>query len=297
MREKQLIIEQELIELSLKHCLQEGLHNTALTSLKIVRSNRITERIHNVYTPCVCFIVQGEKALFIGNNIYHYSSSQYLVTSIDLPLAGQITMASNEHPYLCLVLAIEPQLVYEIIHTLNTIDTTPHSSDKGFFLNEVKLDLSDAFLRLMYTLNCPNDRLILAPAIIREILYRLLNASHGNVIRQLGLSDSQTKRISKAIELIRKNYATAFNIKELADIASMSPSSFHQHFKRVTTMSPLQYQKHIRLQEARYLLSTQGIDAASAAFQVGYESASQFSREYTRMFGLPPMKDVKKRYE
>ncbi|MES2205864.1 MAG: AraC family transcriptional regulator [Pseudomonadota bacterium] len=294
MSEIACVIPDELIQRTLQWCSQEGLHDTPLASLQIARSNHITERIHNVYKPYLCFIVQGKKEILVANQQYSYSSTQYLVTSIDLPVSGQVTQATPEQPYLCLVLTIEPNLIYEIITALNLAATAPHPLEKGFFVEQVKPDLTDAFLRLMRTLEDKNDCLILAPAIIREILYRLLTSTYGGVIQQLGIAGSQTQRIAKAIEFIRSNYSRAVRVEELAEVASMSPSSFHQHFKRVTTMSPLQYQKQIRLQEARYLLSAQGMDAAKVAFQVGYESPSQFSREYARLFGLPPISDIKR---
>lgn len=285
-------IPQELIDLAMQFTETEGIHDTPLRHLKIVRNNKVTQPVQAVYTPALCFIIQGAKEAVVGTKTYRYSPAQYLVTSVDLPVTGRVTSASTKTPYLCLVLEIDPTLVYEILKS-SDLSADP-SALKGIFLDKVTPDLTDSFLRLLRTLKNKNDTHVLAPLVIREITYRLLHSKYGQTVSQLGIAGSQTQRIAKVIGLLRKDYAKPLRTEELAEIAKMSVSSFHQHFKQVTSLSPLQYQKRIRLQEARRLLSAEVADAATAAFQVGYESPSQFSREYARLFGLPPISDLKR---
>ncbi len=288
------MIQNDLIEACLKFTPHEGFHQTPLSTLQIVKCSAKTEPTHTVYTPCLCYIVQGEKEALIANKVYRYSPSQYLVSSVDIPVTGQVTEASKSRPYLCLVLEIESDVVYEVISNTSASAPTSAPSQRGFYVEKVNPDLSEAFLRLLRAMQNEDDMKFLAPSIVREIVYRLLSSKYGDVVRQLGIVGSQTQRISKVIETIRRDYASPIKIDELAKMAGMSPSSFHQHFKRVTALSPLQYQKRIRLHEARRLLSLDAGDAASVSFRVGYESPSQFSREYARQFGLPPIADLKR---
>jgi AraC-like DNA-binding protein len=287
-------VRKELSGLALEFSHDEGVHETALEHLRIARNNGRTQPFPTIYRPSLCFIVQGEKEVMVSGKPYRYGPSRYLVTSVALPVTAQVTKASPEEPYLALVMDIQPGLVYEILASSGQTMPNDAPSREGIFLDAVNPDLTDALLRLMRTLKNENDMLILAPLVIREITYRLLNSRHGGIVRPLGVAGSQMQRIAKVIELIRRDYARPLTTREMAEAANMSPSSFHQHFKLVTTMSPLQYQKRIRLQEAKRLLSAEASSAASAGFQVGYESPSQFSREYARMFGLPPMSDIRR---
>ncbi len=284
----------DLVELCLHFARQEGFIQTPLKNLQIVRSNAKSEPMHTVYTPSLCFIVQGEKDAIIASKKYHYSPTQFLVSSIDMPVTGQVTVASEKKPYLCLVLGLESEIVYDIISSEPNPVSAIGPVQRGYYVDTVTPEIMDSFVRLLRSLQNESDRRILSRSIVREITYRLLCSPYGDVVRQLGIIGSQTQRISKVIEVIKKDFASSLRIEELARIANMSPSSFHEHFKKVTAMSPLQFQKRIRLQEARRLLSLDVGDAASVSYQVGYESPSQFSREYARLFGLPPIADLKR---
>lgn len=284
----------ELIDLTFKYSGPQVMNPTAIKQLYIARSDAKNEGIHTVYKPSMCFMVQGEKDTVLNNKTYSYKPTEYLITSADLPAIGKVTQATAKNPYLCLVVEIEPSTVYEILKDSEQMAPQDLTSKKAMYVGKTNDQLTDAVLRLVRTLKNKNDSLILAPLIVREIVYHLLNSKYGDVIKQLGVAGSQMQRIGKVIDLIRKDFAKNLKTEDLARLANMSPSSFHHHFKQVTTMSPLQYQKQIRLQEARRLLAAEIADAANAGFQVGYESPSQFSREYARLFGLPPISDIKR---
>ncbi|RYZ85634.1 MAG: AraC family transcriptional regulator [Proteobacteria bacterium] len=286
-----ILASEEMIELSRRYSRGEGLEPTSIPELQISYSTAPTSPIHTVYRPCFCLILQGEKDVTLESKTYSYGPEQYLVSSIDLPVTGQVTRASKKLPYLCLVIEIKPETVYEILAQNPSLVSSSHS--KAIYTERVTTELLDASLRLLRTLKNDADREILSAGVLREITYRLLSSPYSETIRQLGIAGSQMQRISKVIDHLNRNYAKLLRMEDLARIAHMSASGFHQHFKSITQMSPLQYQKRIRLQEARRMLSTETADASSVAFKVGYESASQFSREYTRMFGRPPMSDMK----
>jgi AraC-like DNA-binding protein len=288
-----LDIPKELVDLTLAYSGEEGLHPTSIPLLQISKSYSPTVPVHTVYRPSMCFIVQGAKETSVGEKKYFYEPTQYLITSIEVPAIGQVTQASNKKPYLCVVLEIDPGMVYEVLSKTGSLGETV-SNNKSIYVADATTDLTDAVLRLMRTLKNPADQNILTPMIFKEIIYRLLSSKYAERIRQLGVAGSQMQRISKVIDIIKKDFAQSLKMEELAKVANMSVSTFHHHFKQATTMSPLQYQKQVRLQEARRLLSAEVSDAATAAFQVGYESPSQFSREYARLFGLPPMSDIKR---
>jgi AraC-like DNA-binding protein len=245
-----------------------------------------------MYRPEVCFVLQGEKDVWVGNKVYHYNPTSYVVSCIDVPAIAQVVTASSRQPFVCLKLELQPSVVYEILQETDPAKLPNEGSEGGFYVEKVTAELADAFARLLRTLENNNDLKVLTPSIIREIHYRLMSSRFGTKVRQLGVVGSKMQRIGKVVEHLRKDYATPLRMADLARMANMSPSAFHLHFRQVTSMSPLQYQKHIRLQEARRMLSIETIDAASVAYQVGYESPSQFSREYRRLFGQPPMRDM-----
>jgi AraC-like DNA-binding protein len=282
-----------LLAAALRQCNDIGVHPTALQGLKVIRREQTTDPLPVVYGPCVCFVLQGEKNVWSGNKVYRYNPSTYLVSCLDIPVTSQLSVASPARPFVCLMLDLQPSLVYEILQeTFPNARPQPAEAEGGLYVETVTPELADAFGRLLRTLGSANDVKVLSPSIVREIHYRLMDSRFGARVRQLGVVGSKTQRIGKVVAQMRKDYAAPLKVTELARMANMSPSAFHQHFREVTNMSPLQYQKHIRLQEARRLLSTQATDAASVAYQVGYESPSQFSREYRRLFGAPPMRDV-----
>ena len=281
-----------LLSMALRYCTGEGTNATPLPGLTVVRRDRILQATPGMYSPEVCFVLQGEKAVWTGNRVYHYNPTNYLVSCVDIPAIAEVVAASTSHPFVCLKLELQASIVYEILQETSPSEIRSGEAEGGFYVEKVTPELAGAFARLMATLENKNDLRVLAPSIIREIHYRLMSSRFGAMIRQLGVVGSKTQKIGRVVEHLQKDYATPLRVAELAHMANMSPSTFHLHFRQVTSMSPLQYQKHIRLQEARRLLSIETTDAASVAFQVGYESPSQFGREYRRLFGQPPMRHV-----
>jgi AraC-like DNA-binding protein len=273
---------------------REGLQSSSIPSLDFIRSSSKSELLHSIYTPSLCVIVQGAKMVMLGTESYRYDKNSYLVASVQLPITGQIIEASPIAPYLSLKLGFSSDQILDIIKETKQVPLENQDPPRGLIVNEANLSLLDAILRLVSLLDTPDDIPVLAPLFIREILYRILQDNQGNVVRQFAMIGSHAQAISRAITLINKDFSKPLRIDELAKNINMSTSSLHHHFKKVTAMSPLQYQKQVRLQEARRLLLSETIEAADAAFQVGYESPSQFSREYSRMFGLPPISDVKR---
>jgi AraC-like DNA-binding protein len=237
--------------------------------------------------------VQGAKEVTVGSSVFSYRSAEFLFCSVDLPVTGEIIEATPAKPYLCLALEIEANVVFELA-SAGCAPAASGDAKRAIFVGQSDAQMTGAFSRLLECLPRPLDAEVLAPSIIREITYRLLLGPYGDAVRDLGVAGSQTQRIARAIERIKRDYAQSLRVDELAQIAGMSPSSFHQNFKKVTTLSPLQYQKQLRLQEARRLLLAQTAGAGDVGFRVGYESASQFSREYARLFGLPPIQDIKR---
>ena len=284
-----------LLSTALGYCNGEGIHPTPLQEFTVVMRDKKNVATPGMYKPEVCFVLQGEKEVWFGNKLYRYNPTSYLVSCVDVPAIAQVVTASSRQPFVCLKLELQPSVVYEILQETAPAELQGHGSEAGFYVEKVTVELADAFARLLKTLKNRNDLKVLTPSIIREIHYRLMSSRFGAKVRQLGVVGSKMQRISKVVEQLRKDYATPLRIAELARMANMSPSAFHSHFRQVTSMSPLQYQKHIRLQEARRMLSIETIDAASVAYQVGYESPSQFSREYRRLFGQSPMHDVDRR--
>lgn len=241
----------------------------------------------------MCFVVQGSKEVSIGGRTYRYAASEYLVCMVDLPLTGEVLEASARKPYLCWAITLDPAVVYEVLRAdpLEVAST----AKPGIFVGKNDPNLADAVLRLVRCLDDPHDCAVLAPSVQREIVYRLLRGRFAALVRDLGVVGSRTQRIARAIVHLKSHYTEPLSVPELARLVGMSASSFHEHFKRITTLSPLQYQKHLRLQEARRLLALDEATAADVAFRTGYESASQFSREYARYFGQPPMRDTRAR--
>ena len=272
--------------------LTDGLHSTAINAIKLARFSQPTEAVHGVHEPAICFIAQGQKRVTLGDEEYIYNPTQYLVVSVDLPVVGQVFQATPSQPYLSFRLNLDPQVISDLLLSSKPAASKTASPKRGLFLGEANASLLDTALRIVRLLDTPDDVPVLAPLLVREMIYRLLQDEHGGVLRQIALTDSHTQQIAKAIQLIKQNFAHSLRIEDLARVACMSNSSLHMHFKAVTSMTPLQDQKQLRLQEARRLLLTEKMDAASASHKVGYESPSQFSREYHRLFGLPPARDL-----
>jgi AraC-like DNA-binding protein len=254
-------------------------------------SSNVTTRLSaGTYHPMLCLILQGAKHVLIGDRILRYDPASYLVASLELPVSGQIVEASEDKPYVCVSLALD----YETIASLVTdLPVAAEGQTTGFAVSAVTPPLLDTWSRMLALLDTPGDAAVLAPMLEREILYRVLQGPQGGILRQIARADSRLSQVRQAIGWIRSNFDRPLRVDTLADIAGMSPASFHRHFKSATAMSPLQYQKMLRLQEARKLLVVSA-DASRAAYSVGYESASQFSREYARMFGAPPSRDAER---
>lgn len=266
----------------------------AIPALSLFRQDEPTEPISAVYEPSICMIVQGAKRVLLGNETYVYNEQQYLITSVDLPAFFQVIEASKERPLLGLKLTFDIQEVSQLMVDSNFPHHRAQQSAHGMATSEITLPLLTAFQRLIDLLDEKQEIPILAPIIRKEIIYRLLVGEQGARLRQIASAGSQSQQIARVIEWLKNNFSQPLRIDDLAAQARMSTSSFHNHFRSMTALSPLQYQKHLRMYEARRLMLAESFDAANAAFQVGYESPSQFSREYNRLFGAPPLRDITK---
>ena len=269
-------------------------HTTAVPGLSLFRREEPTEPITGMYEPSVCMVAQGAKRVLLGDDTYVYDAHHYLITSVHLPTVVQIIEASRERPYLGLRLKFDLREISQLMADSNLPPPRTQQSSRGMATGEVTLPLVTAVQRLIDLLDDEKDIPILAPIIQREIIYRLLVGDQGARLRQIAAAGSQSQQISRAIEWLKGNFTQTLRIDDLAAQASMSTSTFHHHFRSMTALSPIQYQKQLRLQEARRLMLAERLDAANAAFQVGYESPSQFSREYNRLFGAPPLRDISK---
>ncbi len=281
----------ELAELIARFAQTPGSHETPIPGLVVHRQEAPTEPSLCFYQPALALIAQGAKQVTLGNETYTYDQANYLLTSVDLPVAAQVTQASRERPYLSLSLKIDLQEVGALMAENDGAEPRAVPSSRGLAVSRTAGPMLDAASRLVRLLETPGDVPILAPLVIREILYRLLTGEQGSRLRHLAVTGSQSQQIASAITWLRKNYARSLRLEDLAQEAGMSVSSLHHHFKAITAMSPLQFQKRLRLQEARQLMLT-GVDAALAGHRVGYESPSHFSRDYSRLYGAPPLRDV-----
>lgn len=265
---------------------------TTIPALSLYQKSGPTEPIRGMYEPSICMVVQGSKRVILGSDIYVYDAQRYLITSTHLPTAFQILEASPEKPYLGLKLVLDLREVSQLMVDSHLPSPRANQTQRGMETGEMTLPLIQAFQRLVDLLDDPQDLPILAPLIQREITYRLLVGDQGMRLRHIASMGSQGNQIARSIEWLKANYMRPLRIEELAMQFDMSTSTFHNHFRAMTAMSPLQYQKWLRLHEARRLMLTEDQDASTASFNVGYESPSQFSREYSRMFGAPPLRDI-----
>ena len=257
-----------------------------------IRASRPSaELVHGLHQPAVCIIAQGAKTVLLGNEAYDYDASRMLVFSLDLPVSAQVREASPALPYLCLRLDIDPQRVAELLMKVYPDGVPRVRETRAVYLAQANEAIVDAAARLLALMSDPFEAGLLAPLVEEEILVRLLRSPVGGRLAQVGHAQSDIRRIARAVSWVRDNYAQPLKIEHLAGLAHMSASSLHQHFKAATSMSPLQYQKVLRLQEARRLIAS-GIGASTAGGRVGYASASQFSREYARLFGRAPTQDM-----
>ena len=283
----------EVLKESIARWTHSGIQGpTAVRGLSIFRYAEVTEPVSVVYEPSVCLVVQGTKRVLAGSETYVYDDHHYLITSVDLPTFVQITEATKDRPLLGLQLKFEISEISQLLLDGNFPHHRQQQAGHGMAVSELTLPLLTAFQRLIDLLDEEHDIPILAPVIQKEITYRLLVGEQGARLRQVAMAGSQSQQIARAIGWLKNNFRQQLRIEDLAFQARMSASSFHSHFRSMTALSPLQYQKHLRLHEARRLMLAESLDAATAAFQVGYESPSQFSREYNRLFGAPPLRDI-----
>ena len=266
--------------------------NTTIPGLSLHRREEPSEPVSIMYEPLICVVAQGAKQVLLGDEAYVYDAQHFLITSVDLPTTVQVINASPQKPYLGLVLRLDQREMSQLMVDSKLPPPRPQQSSRGMATGEITLPLLTTFQRLIDLLDEPKDIPILASIIEREIFYRLLVSDQGARLRQIASAGSQSQQIARAIDWLKGNFTRPLRIEDLASQVNMSTSTFHHHFREVTAMSPLQYQKWLRLNEARRLLLAENQDATTAAFQVGYESPSQFSREYSRMFGAPPLRDI-----
>ena len=245
-----------------------------------------------LYRPALCVVAQGAKQVMFADEAFDYAEAQFLVVSVELPILGRVAKASAQAPFLGFNLDFDVGAMREVMEQLETPPMSNGDLGSAVFVGDLGDPLADCLLRLIRLLGTPKAIPVVYPSIMREIYFWLLTGAHGGEIAKLALPGGHAQRVVKAIHILRDDFARPVRVEELAEAARMSPSSFHQHFKALTSMTPLQYQKNLRLLEARRLMMADAVTATSAAFQVGYESASQFSREYARMFGAPPRRDV-----
>lgn len=279
---------QELAAMIDRYSEKDTVSQTIIPKLSLMKSETKRVKASTVYMPSLCLIVQGRKEILLDYELYTYSPSEYLAVSVDLPVVGQITEASKEKPYLGLSIELDPLAISEML-----VHAPEHgATSRGLFVGKTDEGLADCILRLVRLLESPDDVPFMSHLIFKEFYYRLLKSPHGWNLAQLAMTGSSMQRIAKVIKVLKTDFARNMRIEEMAEIANMSQSSFHHHFKEVTAMSPLQFQKRLRLTEARRIMLAEQADAASTAFRVGYESPSQFSREYSRMFGAPPLSDI-----
>jgi AraC-like DNA-binding protein len=271
----------------------DGLHRTPIGAVTLARSNRPSAPVPSVYEPSLCVVVQGRKRAVLGKDVLVYDALNYLVASVTLPALSHIIEATPDTPYLCVRISIDIGLINELLLQLGPTAVPKPSSGRALFLGRMTESMLDALWRLTTLLDRADEASVLTPLVLKEIHYRALTGELGHRLRDLCTADSYAQRIARVIKLLKSEFAAPLRVEELAAAAHMSVSSLHHRFKEVTAMSPMQYQKQLRLHETRRLMLVEGLDAAAAAYRVGYESPSQFSREYRRLFGASPRREVR----
>ena len=281
---------EELIERISRTVSEDGAKEV-FPGFSLARSSKPSESLHNVYQPAFCLVAQGRKRALLGEEVFRYDPGHYLLFTVDLPLIFQIEKATRDEPYLGLRLDLDPSLVASVLMEADIKIKKGDASAKAMDVHSIDANLLDAVVRLVRLSEEPASINVLAPLIVKEIIYRLLAGGQGARLGHL-LPAGDTQRISRAIGRLREHFDEPLKIDDIARELGMSVSGFHHHFKSVTAMSPLQFQKQIRLQEARRLMLGEDVDAASAGFRVGYEDPSYFSRDYKKLFGSPPQRDI-----
>ena len=281
----------EITALIARHVSKDGFHATPIERVTLARSSTVTMPMPNVYRPQLCLVAQGQKEVTLGSHVFRYAPGRYGIVTYDLPVTGQVVEATPDKPYLCLFIDFDPVMLGELALRVPPPPGTPFQPI-GKTVSDAGAGLLDVALRLLRLLDDPAALPVLGPLAEQEILYRLLAGPDGARMRYITSSQGRVAQVGRAIAWIGQNFRERFSIERLAAEVGMSPSSLHEHFRAVTAMTPLQFQKQLRLQDARSLMLVQDMDIATAAFLVGYESPSQFSREYRRHFGEPPARDI-----
>lgn len=258
------------------------------------RSSKPTQRLHSVFTPAFCVIAQGSKQVLLGEDVFVYDSGSYLISSVDLPIVSHVAEASADRPYLSFRMNLDSSIVASVMMESGVETKKNNCMVKAMNVSPIDADMLDTVVKLARLLDNPNEMKFLAPLVIREIIFRLFRGEQGARLSYLIHSEGDTQRISKAVKELRENISEPLKIENLARNLGMSVSGFHHHFKSVTAMSPLQFQKQLRLQEARRLMIGEHLDVASAGLKVGFDDPSYFSREYKKLFGEPPRRDIEK---
>jgi AraC-like DNA-binding protein len=284
---------QELIERIVRAIRGDG-RVEPLKGLYLHRSSVPTEPVHGISKPAFCVIAQGSKEVFLGEDRYQYDQAHYLLTTAELPVVSQVLEASQEQPYLSARLQLDPTLVGAVLVEADVPSPPGQGEVKAMDVSPLDTRLLDAMVRLVRLLDAPTEARVLAPLITREIIYLLLIGAQGARLRHIAVLGGYTHCIARAVDLLQKDFNQPLRIESIAQALGMSVSGFHHQFKAVTALSPLQFQKRLRLQEARRLMLGEHLDAASAGYRVGYDDASHFNREYKSLFGLPPMRDVER---
>lgn len=260
-----------------------------LEGLRLTLAQEPSSLFHAVYRTSFCGVLQGAKVSQLGERAFRYDTGKCLIASMDLPITAQIVEASVARPYMAFSLEIAPAMIADLL--LDAADTPVAAGLASIAVGQMGAELIDPLTRLLALLDSPRDLPVLAPLIRREMVWRLLNSPHGMMLRQVGLTDSRMARIARAVAWIREHFAEPLRVSDLATLAGMSAASFHRHFRAATSLSPIQFQKQIRLQTARRMLLSEGVEVATVGFSMGYESPSQFNRDYRRLFGEPPGRD------
>jgi AraC-like DNA-binding protein len=284
----------ELVLLLDRRTVTDGRTETAVPALNLYRFSHPTEPAYVLQEPAVYIVVQGRKEVAIGGERYVYDRARYLAVSVGLPVLAHVSEASPDRPYLCMTLTVDPRELAALVVETGRRPPRGDHDGRALFLAPLGAPLLDALARLVRLLDVPEDVPVLAPLVLRELNYRLLQDDRPGRLAEMAIGDGRLRRVSGAIAWLRDHYAEPMEVADLARRSNMSPSSLHHEFKAVTALSPLQYQKRLRLQEARRLLASGTTSAEGTAYEVGYASASQFSREYARLFGEPPRRDAER---
>jgi AraC-like DNA-binding protein len=284
---------EELVERIARAVHEDGVIQP-LDGLYLGRSSVPLQKLHSVVQPSYCVIAQGSKEVLLGDSRYRYDPSHYLLATLELPRVSQVLEASKERPYLSLRLELSPAIVSSVMVEADHSLPLRSAGVRAIDVSPLDANLLDAVVRLARLLDAPAEAPVLMPLITREIIYRLLRGAQGTRLRQLAAPEGYASHIARAVERLRRDFDQPLRIEEMAHNLGMSVSGFHHHFKAVTALSPLQFQKQLRLQEARRLMLSEDLDAASAAYRVGYHDPSHFNREYKALFGVPPIRDVQR---